>query len=108
VHVEGSGGNIVDALAGVDFTMLDTVSALSGRASWGVMPNAVAVVENVTGAAVPAGTNNIALAVDGDGADVLDLDSAQVELEPLGDEAGVLASDSLDPLDVVNPEDFAD
>ena len=44
MHVEGSGGNIVDALAGVDFTMLDTVSALSGRASWGVMPNAVAVV----------------------------------------------------------------
>jgi len=88
--------------------MLDTVSALSVRASWGVMPDAVAVVKDVTEAEVPAGANNITVAVDGDGADVLDLDSAQVELEPLGDEAGVLASDSLDPLDVVNPEDFTD
>ena len=108
MHVEGSGGNIVDALAGVDFTMLDTVSALSGRASWGSILGAVAVVFDVTEAAVPAGTNISALAVNGDGAEVLDSDSAQVELEPLGDEAGVLASDSLDPLDVVNPEDFAD
>ena len=72
------------------------------------MVGACAVVCHVTEAAVPAGTNISALAVNGDGAEVLDRDSAQVELEPLGDEAGVLGSDCFDLLDVVRPEDFAD
>jgi len=108
VHVEGIGREVVDALAGVGLTNLDTVSAFSGRASWGSILGAVAVVFDVTEAAVPAGTNISALAVNGDGAEVLDSDSAQVELEPLGDEAGVLGSDCLDLLDVVRPEDFAD
>merc|ERR1739838_1048011 len=39
---------------------------------------------------------------------MLNLNSAQVELEPLHDESGVLGSDLLDLLDVVHPEDLSD
>ena len=72
------------------------------------MLGASAVVSGVTGGAVPAGAHSGALVVDGDGADVLDLDAAEVELEPLGDVLRVDGSDLLHLLDVVEPENFTD
>jgi hypothetical protein len=108
VYVESIGGERVDALASVGLTVLQAISAGSIGASWGTVNWAVTVVGNVTEAAVPAWAHSSALVVDGNGADMLNLNSAQVELEPLHDESGVLGSDLLDLLDVVHPEDFAD
>ena len=88
--------------------MLKAVSAGSRRASWGVVLGASAVEIDIARAAVPAGSHGCALVVDGDGADVLNLDTAEVELEPLGHVVRVDASDLLDLLNVVEPENFTE
>jgi len=88
--------------------VLHAISAGSIGANWGAVNWTVTVVGNVTWAAIPAWAHNSALVVDGNGTDMLNLNSAQVELEPLHDESGVFSSDLLDLLDVVHPEDLSD
>jgi len=78
VDVERIAREVVDAFAGVALAVLNAVSAGSRRASCGVLLGALAVEIDIARAAVPAGSNGCALVVDGDGAEVLNLDTAEV------------------------------
>jgi len=106
-YVEGIGRELIDAHASVRLTGLQAISAGGIGASCRAAFWALTFVGTVTGTTVPAWAHSSALVVDRNGAERLNLNSAQVQLEPCHNEAGVLCSDLLDLLDVVHPENLA-